>query len=193
VSGKHSWPVVCASLFAGLFGGIASTWLSPARLVLAQKATPTGFLKVLRVERLELVDKQANVRGVLEVLPSGTPRLLLGDISKSVWINDEALSIGDLRAGGRGVMVGSTPTDGIGVKVFDVSSGAVTIRADGVGVTDKWDDTRIALLNRPDGPGLTLYDRGGGKPRVVLAVPGGFGIGSLMVLGADNSVLWAAP
>jgi len=84
------------------------------------------------------------------------------------------------------------PQVGMGVSVFDITSGKATTRSYGVDLTDKSDDTRVALSYRPDGPGLTLYDSGG-KPRVVLAVPGGFGIGSLMALGADNRVLWAAP
>jgi len=101
VNNKYSWSVVCGSLFAGLFGGIVSNWLFAIRPVLAQTA-PLSSPKVLRAERLELLDKSGNVRGSLEVLPSGTPRLVLGDSTKGVWINDEALSIGDLRAGGRG-------------------------------------------------------------------------------------------
>jgi hypothetical protein len=192
MNGKPGWSVVCLSVFAGLFGGTVANWLATPKSVLAQKAPPVSP-KVLRVERLELVDKQGNVRGVLEVLPSGTPRLVLGDLPlRAAWITDEGLSIGDVRGGGQGVVIGPLPKDGgSGVRVFDTKSGVTTITSDAIGLTDKWDDLR-AVISTNNGPGFTLYDRGR-KPRVVLAVPASVGIGGIMVLGADNNVLWSVP
>src|SRR5713101_2772387 len=90
---RQTLSVVGLSLVTGVVGGVVSSWVFGVRPVLAQRSPPS--VKVLRTERLEIVNKQGKVCATLEALPNGYPRLLIGDPEKGAAVTANGIVFKD--------------------------------------------------------------------------------------------------
>ncbi len=74
MDGKRFAILVVTVALAGLLGGAASNLFLAGRVAFADRKTPE---KVVRAEKIEVVDANGNARAWLEVDPDGNPGLFL--------------------------------------------------------------------------------------------------------------------
>lgn len=181
--------VVVLSLFAGLAGGMASSWLLAIRPVKAQSSTP--ITKALRTERLEIVDKQGKVLGTFEILPSGFPRLLVGSTDMGVGITSQGVVVknGDGIAT-LGPLAGQMILGKVGVTIIEPNSSSglwVGTR----GISMQTHDLRAGLIVAPDQDSASLILGRGDSPRVMVGMVDGEG--SISIFNRRGVPTWGTP
>jgi hypothetical protein len=190
-----SWTAIGLPLVAGLVGGALSSWLFGAAPVFAQKLQTPSVPKVIRAERVELLDKRGVVRAVLEVLADGSPQLRLGpelaasDATQQViaMTNDQIFVKQPLGS----IHLGSWPWGSSGLAIMypnccmvDIGPKTLTFK-DGAGE----DRLKLAMDPAKEFAGIALYDRGA-KARALLTATGGDAL--LGVIRGDGTG-WTSP
>ena len=190
MSNKTNCPVICLSLLSGLVFGMASNWLFGIRSVSAQQTRPTT--KIVRTERLEIVDKQGKAAATFEILPSGLPRLLVGDNENGVALGSQSVVI---KSSGEMAMMGPLQPSGLGklgMSLISPNYPFLYLGARGISMFDKYGDNRFSFVVAPEknyATMLSMSDRG--NPRVLLMVADG--AGSLQVLNSNGGILGSIP
>jgi hypothetical protein len=154
--------------------------------------------KIVQAERFELVNRQGDVRGALDI-QDGSPGLVLfgtGGSQVTLGLDGAAPRLVLSRKGGGPMVRLSSSQEGHGLMVSD-GSGANRLAAgmyDGepeFSLLGEKGNPRAVMSGDPDGPTLFLYDRTGSF-RAVMGLPKG-GAPIFGLANSNEELIWRAP
>ena len=184
------WNVAVTAICAGLLGGAASNCILVTTPVIAQTAPVHS--KVLRTERLELLDHVGKMQAFLEVVSNGTARLYLGDLNKGVSLSPAGIVVKN----GENFALLGPPEHARGNMGLIIITGGSSMAMLG----PEQGSTRVGLfIQNPNGqtilggeaPSLTLLDLLK-KPRATICLSE-YGTPYILLSDQDKRSIWSAP
>ena len=186
------WRVAMIAMIAGLLGGVVSSRLLVTIPVMAQAVPPQS--KVLRTERLEILDHTGTTRALFQIRADGLPQLFVGDVATGEGASVSPMGIGIMH-GKNVVNLGPLEhaRDAVGLTIISGGS-SMLIAGPGKGTTSiglSIQNPNGQVLLAGEAPSLTLCDLLK-KPRAVIYLSD-YGMPMIGLFDQGGQTLWSTP